>query len=118
MFEKTQVIGAFAGYQQQGRPCIATRLVKESRFSLNMNEPEVCFPGELHLNQVTHGYRDKIWHIKSLPPSPGIMVTSFESIGFVPTTTLNVLKQYWQNQVRSACMLVTNGKWVLFRIAC
>jgi len=107
--EKTQVIGAFADFNNREDHAFATTLVKGEQIVIEYDEPAgIAFPGELHLNQVTHGYRDIYGYIKSLPPSPD-NVTSFGQSGSCNNNVKCPEAVTWQNQVRSACMLVTNG---------
>jgi hypothetical protein len=97
--DRTDVIGAFTDFNNRPDSAFATTLVKGEEIVIEYNEQlSPSFHGELHLNKVTHGYRDAFGYIKSFGQSGSCNnnVHCPEAAG-------------WQNQVRSACMLVTNG---------
>ena len=97
--DKTQVIGAFTDFNNREDSVFATTLVMGEEIVIEYYEPpSPAFPGELHLNRVTHGYRDAFAYIKSFGQSGSCNnnVHCPEAAG-------------WQNQVRSACMLVSGG---------
>ena len=96
---KTQIIGAFTDFNNREDGAFATTLVMGEEVIIEYYEPSGnAFAGELHLTQVTHGYRDAFGYIKSFGQSGSCNnnVKCPEAAG-------------WQNQVRSACMLVTGG---------
>jgi len=97
--DKTDVIGAFTDMNNRDDSVFATTLVKGSEIVIEYFEPaSVSFPGQLHLNRVTHGYRDALGYVKS-----------FGSSGSCNNNVHCPEAADWQNQVRSACMLVTGG---------
>lgn len=97
--DKTNVFGAFTDFNNRDDSAFATTLVKGDEIVIEYNEPaNPSFPGKLHLNQVTHGYRDAFSYIKSFGQSG-----SCENNVHCPEAAT------WQNQVRAACMLVTGG---------
>jgi hypothetical protein len=97
--DKTQVIGAFTDFNNREDSAFATTLVKGEEIVIEYSEPQApVFSGELHLNRVTHGYRDSFGYIKS-----------FGQSGSCNNNVHCPEADAWQNQVKSACMLVTNG---------
>ena len=97
--DKTQVIGAFTDYNNREDSVFATTLVMGEEIIIEYYEPpQPAFAGELHLNRVTHGYRDSFGYIKSFGQSG-----SCNNNVHCPEAAT------WQNQVRAACMLVSGG---------
>jgi hypothetical protein len=97
--DKTQVIGAFTDFNNREDGVFATTLVRGEEIVIEYFEPSgTAFPGKLHLNRVTHGYRDAFSYIKS-----------FGQAGSCNNNVHCPEAADWQNQVRSACMLVTGG---------
>jgi Viral BACON domain/Secretion system C-terminal sorting domain/Trypsin-like peptidase domain len=97
--DKTQIIGAFTDFNNREDSVFATTLVRGEEIVIEYYEPSgPAFPGKLHLNRVTHGYRDAFGYIKSFGQSG-----SCNNNVYCPEAA------DWQNQVRSACMLVTGG---------
>jgi Viral BACON domain/Secretion system C-terminal sorting domain/Trypsin-like peptidase domain len=97
--DKTQIIGAFTDFNNRKDSAFATTLVMGEEIVIEYFEPPVtAFAGKIHLNQVTHGYRDAFDYVKSFGQSGPCNnnVKCPEAAG-------------WQNQVRSACMLVSGG---------
>ncbi len=97
--DKTQVIGAFTDFNNREDSVFATTLVMGEEIVIEYYEPSgPAFHGKLHLNRVTHGYRDAFGYIKS-----------FGQSGSCNNNVHCPEAAEWQNQVRSACMLVTGG---------
>jgi hypothetical protein len=97
--DKTNVIGAFTDFNNREDSAFATTLVNGEEIVIEYYEPPIpAFPGKLHLSRVTHGYRDSFGYIKS-----------FGQSGSCNNNVHCPEAAEWQNQVRSACMLVTNG---------
>jgi hypothetical protein len=97
--DKSQVIGAFNDFNNREDSAFATTLIKGEEIVLEYYEPSGrAFHGELHLNRVTHGYRDSFGYIKSFGQSG-----SCNNNVHCPEAAT------WQNQVRAACMLVSGG---------
>ena len=97
--EKTQVIGAFTDFNNREDRAFATTLVMGQESIIEYNEPpQPSFPGDVHVNQVTHGYRDAYGYVKS-----------FGQSGSCNNNVKCPEAATWQNVVRSACMLVTGG---------
>ncbi len=97
--DKSQVIGAFTDFNNREDRAFATTLVSGEEIVIEYYEPSnPVFPGELHLNRVTHGYRDSFGYLKS-----------FGQAGSCNNNVFCPEADAWQNQVRSACMLVTGG---------
>jgi hypothetical protein len=96
---KTQVIGAFTDFNNQEDKVFATTLVSGDAMIIEYFEPSAsAFSGELNLNRVTHGYRDAYSYAKAFGESGACNnnVNCPEAAG-------------WENQIRSACMLVSGG---------
>ncbi|MEI6455299.1 MAG: BACON domain-containing carbohydrate-binding protein [bacterium] len=96
---KTHVIGAFTDYNNQEDMIFATTLVIGDAIIIEYFEPASPeFQGEINLNRVTHGYRDAYGYAKSFGESGACNnnVKCPEAAG-------------WENQIKSACMLVTGG---------
>ena len=97
--DKTQVIGAFTDFNNREDSVFATTLVTGDEIVIEYYEPSnPAFPGQLHLNRVTHGYRDALGYVKS-----------FGQSGSCNNNVHCPEANDWQNQVRSACMLVSGG---------
>lgn len=97
--DKTNILGAFTDFNNREDSTFATTLVKGEEIVIEYYEPsDPAFHGQLHLNRVTHGYRDSFGYIKS-----------FGQSGSCNNNVKCPEAVTWQNQVRSACMLVTNG---------
>lgn len=97
--DKTQIIGAFTAFNNRADSVFATTLVKGEEIVIEYYEPSnPVFQGKIHLNRVTHGYRDSFDYIKS-----------FGQAGSCNNNVHCPEADAWQNQVRSACMLVTGG---------
>ena len=97
--DKTNVIGAFTDLNNREDSVFATTLVMGEEIVIEYSEPtSPAFMGKLHLNRVTHGYRDAFGYIKS-----------FGQSGSCNNNVHCPEAAEWQNQVRSACMLVTGG---------
>jgi len=97
--DKTHVIGAFTDFNNREDSVFATTLVRGEEIVIEYYEPpRPAFPGKLHLNRVTHGYRDALGYVKSFGQSG-----SCNNNVHCPEAAA------WQNQVRSACMLVVGG---------
>lgn len=97
--DKSQVIGAFTGVNNQADRVFATTLVKGEEITIEYYEPvNPAFPGELNLYRVTHGYRDGFEYAKNFGTSGACEnnVNCPEAAG-------------WENQIKSACMLVSGG---------
>ncbi len=97
--DKTDVIGAFTDLNNRDDSVFATTLVTGEQIVIEYYEPaEAAFTGALRLNRVTHGYRNAFDYLKSFGQSGSCNnnVKCPEAAG-------------WENQVRSACMLVTGG---------
>ncbi|TVQ07196.1 MAG: T9SS C-terminal target domain-containing protein [Bacteroidetes bacterium] len=97
--EKSMVLGAFTDYNNQEDGYFATTLVDGDHIVIEYYEPaDASFNGELNLEMVTHAYRNPYEYAKA-----------FGSSG---SCNLNVACEEaddWQQQVRSAAMLVTGG---------
>jgi hypothetical protein len=97
--DHTQIIGAFTEFNNREDRVFATTLLKGEEIVIEYFEPaKPSFRGELHLNRVTHGYRDVLNFVKS-----------FGSSGSCNNNVHCPEADAWQNQVRSACMLVSGG---------
>ncbi len=97
--DKTHVIGAFSDFNNREDSVFATTLVVGEEIVIEYYEPsKPAFPGKLHLNRVTHGYRDALGYVKS-----------FGQSGSCNNNVHCPEAAEWQNQVRSACMLVSGG---------
>ena len=97
--DRSQVIGAFTDFNNREDSAFATTLVKGEEIIMEYYEPKgSAFKGQVHLNRVTHGYRDAFTYAKS-----------FGSSGSCNNNVHCPEAANWQNQVRSACMLVTGG---------
>ena len=97
--DKSQVIGAFTDFNNQADRVFATTLVRGEEIAIEYYEPaNPAFYGELNLYRVTHGYRDGFEYAKNFGTSGSCNnnVTCPEAAG-------------WENQVKSACMLVSGG---------
>jgi hypothetical protein len=96
---KSQVIGAFNDYNERDDRAFATTLVNGEEIIIEYYEPaNPSFSGDIHLNRVTHGYRDAFGYLKS-----------FGQSGSCNNNVHCPEADQWQNQVRAVCMLVTNG---------
>ena len=97
--DRSAVIGAFTDYNNRDDSVFATTLLPGDQITIEYFEPaSTSFHGLLHLNRVTHGYRDGFSYIKS-----------FGQSGSCNNNVKCPEADTWQNQVRSACMLVTGG---------
>jgi hypothetical protein len=97
--DKSHVIGAFTEINNQADKVFATTLVKGEEITIEYYEPSnPAFHGDLNLYRVTHGYRDGYGYIKDFGTSGACEnnVNCPEAAG-------------WENQVKSACMLVSGG---------
>jgi PKD repeat protein len=97
--DKSDLIGAFTDFNNQESRVFATTLVKGDQIVIEYYEPaNPQFPGELHLNRVTHGYRNAWDYAKAFGTSGSCNnnVNCPEAVG-------------WENQIRSVCMLVSGG---------
>jgi len=97
--DRSQVIGAFTDFNNRADSAFATTLVKGEEIFMEYYEPKgVAFHGEIHLNRVTYGYRDAFSYVKA-----------FGDAGACNNNVHCPEAANWQNQVRSACMLVSGG---------
>ena len=97
--DRTQVIGAFTDFNNRDDSVFATTLVKGEEIIMEYYEPKgTAFQGRVHLNRVTHGYRDAFTYVKG-----------FGGSGSCNNNVHCPRADGWQNQVRSACMLVSGG---------
>lgn len=97
--DKQHVFGAFTHLNNQEDKLFATTLIPGDRVVIEYFEPDrVAFPGELHLSRVTHGYR-----------SPMQFLKGFGSSGSCNVNVACPQGATMANQIRSVCMLVTNG---------
>ncbi|MCX6283508.1 MAG: BACON domain-containing carbohydrate-binding protein [Bacteroidetes bacterium] len=97
--DRSSVIGAFTDYNNRNDSVFATTLLPGDQITIEYFEPAgTAFHGLLHLNRVTHGYRDGFSYIKS-----------FGQSGSCNNNVKCPEADSWQNQVNSACMLVTGG---------
>lgn len=97
--DKSDMIGAFTDFNNSESRVFATTLVKGDQVTIELYEPaNPAFPSELHLNRVTHGYRNAWDYAKAFGSSGSCNnnVNCPEAIG-------------WENQIRSVCMLVSGG---------
>ena len=97
--DRSQVIGAFTDFNNREDSVFASTLVKGEEIMIEYYEPpDHAFPGQLHLNRVMHGYRDAYGYVKA-----------FGDAGSCNNNVHCPEVAAWQNQVRSACMLVSGG---------
>ncbi|MEI7491715.1 MAG: BACON domain-containing carbohydrate-binding protein [Bacteroidota bacterium] len=97
--DRSAVIGAFTGFNNRDDSVFATTLLPGDKITIEYFEPaSTAFQGILHLNRVTHGYRDGFSYIKS-----------FGQSGSCNNNVKCPEANSWQSEVRSACMLVTGG---------
>lgn len=98
--DRSQVIGSFTDFNNREDRVFATTLVNGEATNLEYYEPaNVSFPGEIVINRVTHGYRGvKEYLAKSFGGSGSCQINVH-----CPTGT------GWEDQIRSACMLVSGG---------
>lgn len=102
----SQTLGAFADHNNQASGTFATTLLPGDTVVLEYVEPaDVPWPGELHLAEVTHGYRDvyglfrdKAGGLKAFGSSFGCNNDANCAVGAA-----------WEAQKRSVVMLVTGG---------
>jgi PKD repeat protein len=97
--DHSHVIGAFTDQNNQADRVFATTLVQGDEITIEYYEPAYpAFPGELHLDRITHGYRDAYKYAKSFGTSGSCNnnVNCPEAAG-------------WESQIRSVCMLVSGG---------
>lgn len=97
---RTHVIGSFTRANNQEDGVFATTLVNGDAITIEYYEPaNPEFNGELNLINVTHGYRG---------------AADFAEKGFGSSGSCNVnvacpQSAGWENEIRSACMLVSGG---------
>ncbi len=97
--DKSFIAGAFTDLNNQKDNMFATTLIPGESIIIEYYEPAVTeFKGELNLWRVTHGYRGPYSKDKGFGTSGACQrnVVCPEGIG-------------WENQIKSECMLVTNG---------
>lgn len=97
--DKSDLIGAFTDFNNQESRVFATTLIRGDQIVVEYYEPaDPAFPGQLHLNRVTHGYRSAYEYAKAFGTSGSCNnnVNCPEALG-------------WENDIRSVCMLVTGG---------
>ena len=96
----TKILGAFTNFNNQADRVFATTLIEGDAIILEYYEPaNVLFTGELHIDQVTHGYRNIFDFLQK----------GFGSSGSCNNNVVCPEAAGWENEIRSACMLVVNG---------
>lgn len=97
--DQREIIGAFTEANNQADKYFSTTLLFADEIILEYYEPNnVEFPGTIHLNRVTHGYRSTNEYLKTFGQAGSCQVNVACSTG-----------TGWDEQIRSACMLVVGG---------
>lgn len=98
--QKTNVLGAFTSFNNQADKIFATTLIEGESVIIEYYEPKnVDFSGTLHLSRITHGYRNVY----------DFTAKSFGSSGSCNNNVVCPEAAGWENQIRSACILVVNS---------
>jgi subtilisin-like proprotein convertase family protein len=96
----TQILGAFTEQNNQADGHFGTTLIKGSRIIIEYDEPlNAAFAAQLHLNRVTHGYRDAF----------AKTADAFGSSGSCNNNVNCPIGVDWACTKKSVCMLVTGG---------
>lgn len=101
--QNSRICGAFTGFNNQTDQYFATTLIEGEAIIIEYFEPSnVSFEGQLHLNRVTHGYRNVL----------DFALKAAKAYGTSGTCNNNVacpLGVGWENEIKSVCMLVVGG---------
>ncbi|NVO03248.1 MAG: PKD domain-containing protein, partial [Bacteroidetes bacterium] len=96
---KSEIIGAFTDFNNRADGAFATTLMHGDSIILEYFEPSnASFPGEVSINNVTHGYRNGFEYAKN-----------FGGSGTCQNNVACPISSGWTNEVNSACMLVSGG---------
>jgi lysyl endopeptidase len=97
--EKSELLGAFSDFNNRDDHLFATTLIRGDFITIEYYEPaNAPFSGEIHLSRVTHGYR-----------GPEEFMKGFGSSGPCNVNVACPQSAGMEDQIRSACMLVTGG---------
>lgn len=98
--DHSEVIGAFNEANNQQDLIFATQLINGSDVIIEYNQSaDINVSPRIHLNRVTHGYRGNVNEI----------IRAFGSAGSCNLNVVCPQSAGWENQIRSAAMLVTGG---------
>ncbi|MBI5218406.1 MAG: PKD domain-containing protein [Bacteroidia bacterium] len=98
--QKTHILGAFTNNNNQEDHYFATTLIEGDAIIVEYFEPgNAVFPGSLHLSRVTHGYRSVYDYA----------TRAFGGSGSCNNNVVCPVSAGWEDQIRSACMLVVGG---------